>query len=79
VPYEFTEYEPELEPQSSAARSGGPPRKHTAAGILDPPVPPKRPPGPLASIPAKWWLRAFCGLILAVFIVALFLLLFASP
>ena len=40
--YEFTKAEEKLEPQASGSRFG-PPRKHTAAGLLDPPqVPPIR-------------------------------------
>jgi hypothetical protein len=35
----------ELEPEASSARGGFPPWKNTAAGVLDPPFPPKRPPG----------------------------------
>jgi len=58
MPYEFAENEFELEPASSSARSGGPPRKHTGIGILDPPVPPKR--LPLTSLV----LRILAGLLL---------------
>ena len=32
----FAEYEDEPQTQSSSRRSGGPPRKHTGAGVLDP-------------------------------------------
>jgi len=40
--YEFTKAEEKPEPQASGSRFG-PPRKHTAAGLLDPPqVPPIR-------------------------------------
>ncbi|HEX2664671.1 MAG TPA: hypothetical protein VHM93_17705 [Candidatus Acidoferrum sp.] len=49
MPYEFAENEFELEPEASSARSGGPPRKLTGIGVIDPPVPPKRLPG---AIPA---------------------------
>jgi hypothetical protein len=77
VPYEFDEYGQEPEPQASSGRAGGPPRKLTAAGVLDPPIPPKRPLGPLPSIPAKWWLRAFAGIVLAVAVVVIILFLFA--
>ena len=45
MPYEFRQWEEELEPQPSSARLGGPPRKLTGIGLLDPPGPPKRPPG----------------------------------
>lgn len=77
MPYEFTEYEAEPEPQASSGRAGRPPRKNTAAGVLDPPVPPRRPPGPLASIPAKWWIRAFAGIVLAITVIIAILFLFA--
>jgi hypothetical protein len=36
MPHEFTEFEEEPQTQSSARRSGGPPRKHAGAGVLDP-------------------------------------------
>jgi hypothetical protein len=49
--YEFTPYEQELEPQASGARLGGPPRKHTAAGVLDPPIQPRKQPSPTPAIP----------------------------
>ena len=64
MPYEFAENEFELEPASSSARSGGPPRKPTGIGILDPPVPPKRPPGPIPAAPASLLLRALGALLL---------------
>jgi hypothetical protein len=34
--HDFAENDPEPLTQSSSSRSGGPPRKHTAAGVLDP-------------------------------------------
>jgi hypothetical protein len=34
--YDFAENEPEPLTQSSSGCSGGPPRKNTAAGVLDP-------------------------------------------
>lgn len=64
MPYEFAENEFELEPASSSARSGGPPRKSVGVGILDPPVPPKRPPGPIPAVPASVFLRVIGGLLL---------------
>src|SRR5205085_2258688 len=51
MPYEFAENEFELEPEASSAHSGGPPGKLTGIGILDPPVPPRRPPGPIPALP----------------------------
>jgi len=53
MPYEFAENEFEPGADASAARSGGPPRKLTGIGILDPPVPPKRSPGPIPATPAS--------------------------
>ncbi len=64
MPYEFTEWEEEPEPQTSSARSGSPPRKHIGIGILDPPGPPKRPPGAIPAIPWSSVLRGFALLIL---------------
>jgi len=77
VPYEFAENEFELGPQASSARSGGPPRKLTGIGVLDPPVPPKRPPGPIPVVPSSLFFRILSGLLLIVNAVTLFLLLFA--
>jgi hypothetical protein len=51
MPHEFTEREEELEAQAAGGRWGSPPRKHTAIGILDPPVPPKKPVSPTPMIP----------------------------
>lgn len=64
MPYEFAENEFELEPASSSSRSGGPPRKFTGIGILDPPVPPKRPPGPIPAAPTALFLRLLGGVLL---------------
>ena len=77
MPYEFTEYDDDLEPQASASLGGGPPRKTTAAGVLDPPIPPRRPPGPLARIPAKWWLRTLTAIVLVAIVATIPALLFA--
>ncbi|PYT81916.1 MAG: hypothetical protein DMG40_08110 [Acidobacteria bacterium] len=64
MPYEFAENEFELEPEASSAHSGGPPGKLTGIGILDPPVPPRRPPGPIPALPASLFLRILGGLLL---------------
>lgn len=64
MPYDFTEWENEPEPQPSSARSGSPPRKRTGIGILDPPGPPKRLPGAIPAIPWSSLLRGFALLIL---------------
>ena len=47
MPYEFTEWEQEPEPQASFSRSGSPPRKHAGIGFVDPPEPPKKQPAML--------------------------------
>jgi hypothetical protein len=64
VPYDFSEYESDLEPQASSAR-GGPPPKFTGIGVLDPPRPPKRPPGPIPSAPTSPLWRIAAVLLLA--------------
>lgn len=64
MPYEFAENEFELEPEASFARSGGPPRKHTGIGVIDPPLPPKRPPGPIPATASSLVLRLLAGLLL---------------
>lgn len=77
MPYEFAENEFELEPEASSARSGGPPRKLTGVGVLDPPFPPKRPPGPIPTVPSSLLFRIVAGFVLAGLAAALLLLLFA--
>lgn len=76
MPYQFSEYEDDPEPQASASLGGDPPRKATVAGVMDPPIPPRRPPGPLASIPAQWWLRGIAAAVLLAILVGFFALLF---
>jgi hypothetical protein len=76
MPYEFRQREEELEAQASSARTGGPPRKSTGIGVLDPPSPPKRPPGPLAASPSSFLTRLLAGLILAGLVALILLLLF---
>jgi hypothetical protein len=76
VPYDFAEYEFELDPQASSARGGGPPRKRTGVGVVDPPIPPKRPPGPIPTVPSSLLFRAFAGLLLAGLAAAILFLLF---
>jgi hypothetical protein len=65
MPYEFWEWEEELATQASSKRIGGPPRKSTRIGVLDPPGPPKRPRSPLAALPASFLMRVLAGVILA--------------
>ena len=74
MPYEFTEWEHEPEPQASSSHAGGPPRKITGVGIVDPPVPPKRQ-GPLFPIAESLFVRIFAAIILIGIVVATFLLL----
>jgi len=62
--YQYSEREHELEPQASSSRGGNPPRKITGVGVLDPPVPPRKPPGPIAPIPASWLVLVFAAVIL---------------
>src|SRR5438552_292949 len=77
VPYDFAENEFELDPQAASARGGGPPRKRTGIGVLDPPFPPKRPPGPIPTVPSSMMFRILAGAVLAGLATALFFLLFA--
>lgn len=78
MPYEFSENEFELEPAPSSAHSGGPPRKLTGIGILDPPVPPKRPLGPIPGLPASLLFRILGGLVLLGAAVGILFLLFLA-
>ncbi|HUL15080.1 MAG TPA: hypothetical protein VLV88_03730 [Terriglobales bacterium] len=64
MPYEFHERESELEPEPSSSRGGVPPSKWTAAGVLDPPGPPKRPVGPIPAVPTSWFMRILAILLL---------------
>jgi hypothetical protein len=73
MPYEFREWDQELEPQPARGRRGAPPRKFIGIGVLDPPGPPKR---PFAALPSSFLLRVLAGLILAglgILLVRLFL------
>jgi hypothetical protein len=76
VGYNFADYEDELEPEASSVRSGGPPRKHSGIGVLDPPFPPKRPPGPVPSAPTSVRFRILAGLVLVGLAAAILYLLF---
>ena len=77
MPYEFAEYEDEPEPEAASARGGGPPRKLTGAGVLDPPFPPRKPPGPIPAAPTSLLFRIFAGLLLVALAAATLFLLFA--
>jgi hypothetical protein len=78
VPYDFAENEYELDPQAASARGGGPPRKLTGIGVLDPPGPTKRSPGPIPAVPSSLFFRVLAGLLLAGLAVMTFLALFAK-
>lgn len=78
MPYDFAENEFELDPQAASARGGGPPRKRTGIGVLDPPFPPKRPPGPIPTVPSSLRIRIFAGLLLAGLAATILFLLFAK-
>src|SRR5579862_6641904 len=58
--YEFIEREDELEAQASSSRGGLPPRKITGVGVLDPPVPPRKP-GADCSHSGILACERFCG------------------
>ena len=73
MPYEFNEWEHEPDTQTSSWRGGGPPRKITGVGLLDPTVPPKRQ-GPLLPISATMFMRIFAAIILVGMLVGMFLL-----
>jgi hypothetical protein len=78
VPYDFADNEYELDPLDSSARGGGPPRKFTGIDVVDPPIPPKRPPGSAPTVPSSLFIRILAGLILTGIAVTLFFLLFAK-
>jgi hypothetical protein len=65
--YEFTEWEQEPEPQASSGHSVVPPRTITGVGVLDPSVPPKKPPSALLRILAALVLVGFVVLIGSMF------------
>jgi hypothetical protein len=79
MPHEFAEYDHEPEASASSARSGGPPRKLTGIGVLDPPGPPKRPLGPIPSAPTSLFWRIAAALLLAGIAAMTLFLLFARP
>ena len=69
MPYEFTEWDQEPEPQASSSHVGGPPRKFTGVGTLDPPVTPKRQ-EPLFPIAGSIFVRIVALVILIGIVVA---------
>jgi len=78
MPHEFAENEYQAEPQASGGRSLGPPRKWAGIGVLDPPVPPKRPPTPTPETSAPLLFRIFAGLLLAGLAAVTLFMLFAK-
>ena len=62
--YEFIEREADPEPQAAGSRSGGPPLKPSALGVLDPPFPPKKPLRPIPPVSRSGIFRVFVALIL---------------
>ena len=77
MPYEFREWEEELAPQASSARSGGPPPKSKGIGVLDPPVPPRKPRGSPSALPESFLTRLLGGLVLAGLVIFIFFQLFS--
>jgi hypothetical protein len=67
--YEFSEWEQEPEPQQSSGHSVIPPRTITGVGVLDPSVPPKKPPSVLLRILAALVLVGVVVLIVSMFLV----------
>jgi hypothetical protein len=66
--HEFREWQQEPEPQASSAHSVIPPRKFTGIGVLDPPLPPKKPPSALLRILAALVLIGVVVLIISMFL-----------
>jgi hypothetical protein len=62
---EFREFEYEPEAQAASAHGGLPPGIWTTAGVLDPPIPPKRPPGPIRLFPTARVPRIIATILLA--------------
>jgi hypothetical protein len=78
MPYEFREWDEELQPQPSSARGGGPPRKSKGIGVLDPPRPPRWPRGFRSALPGSFLARLLGGLVLAGLVISIFFLLFSG-
>lgn len=76
MPYEFTEWEQEAEAQASSGRSAIPPLKVSGVGVLDAPVPPKKPIGPIPGVPASTLLRIIAGVALLLAVSSILALLF---
>lgn len=78
MPYDFREWDKELEPQAASSRGGIPPLKTVGIGVVDPRVPPKRPPGSVAAVPGSFLVRVLAALLLTGLAIATFVLFFAS-
>jgi hypothetical protein len=76
MPYEFREWEEELQPQPSSARGGRPPRRPKGIGVLDPPSPPGRLQGFRSALPGSFLSRLLGGLVLAGLVIWIFFRLF---
>ena len=63
--YEFTAGEHELETAAASSRYGKPPLKAAGIGVMDPPVPPRKPVGPLQRLPASLLLKILAVIILS--------------
>ena len=66
--HEFREWEEEPEPQAASGHSVIPPRTITGVGVLDPSVPPKKPPSALLRILAALVLMGIVVLIVSMFL-----------
>jgi hypothetical protein len=75
MPYEFLEDDPEPQPQPSGSRSGHPPNKLTATGVLDGPFPAETAPT-RTGFPIALLIRIGATLILAAIVVGILFLLF---
>ena len=70
MPYEFAEWDEEREAQAGSQRAGGPPRKSTGVGVIDPPGPPSMHGFPSLGLP-NFAKRVFAALILAALVLAI--------
>jgi hypothetical protein len=75
--YAFVPRDEEPEAQAGGRRYGGPPRKYTGVGVLDPPVPPKKPIGPIPAIP-RHLIKFLAALILIGLVAAVLAMIWKS-
>jgi hypothetical protein len=78
MPHQFTPYDEEPKAQPAGSRRGGPPRKSTGVDVLDPPFPPKKPPGPIPKLPRSILIRIFAILILGGLVIAALLMMWKA-